>query len=57
MYRTVLAEGQQEDLVKLLTRDLLLAQWPTLRGLVSRHLRQAWEEAFSELRAAAGAAA
>ncbi|MFD7097065.1 hypothetical protein [Streptomyces xanthophaeus] len=57
MYRTVLAEGQHEDLVNLLNRDLLLAQWPTLRTLVPRHLRQAWEDAFPELTAAGSAAA
>ncbi|MEU9377164.1 hypothetical protein AB0D94_25765 [Streptomyces sp. NPDC048255] len=52
MYRTALAEGQQKDLVNFLNRDLLLARWPTLRGLPSRHLRQAWEDAFPELTAA-----
>ncbi|MFE2341150.1 hypothetical protein ACFXCR_16840 [Streptomyces sp. NPDC059431] len=56
LYRTVLAEGRHEDLVALLNRDLLVAQWPVLRTLVSRHLRQAWEEAFPEL-AAPGSAA
>ncbi|AZM93752.1 MULTISPECIES: hypothetical protein [Streptomyces] len=49
LYRTVLAEGQHEDLVKLLNRDLLAAQWPVLRTLVSRHVRQVWEETFPEL--------
>lgn len=49
LYRTVLAEGRREDLVTLLNRDLLLAQWPVLRTLVSRHVRQVWEEAFPEL--------
>ncbi|WP_331728267.1 hypothetical protein [Streptomyces sp. NBC_00158] len=49
LYRTVLAEGQHEDLVKLLNRDLLAAQWPVLRTLVSRHVRQVWEDAFPEL--------
>ncbi|MFE1790911.1 hypothetical protein ACFW7J_21380 [Streptomyces sp. NPDC059525] len=57
LYRTVLAEGQHEDLVKLLHRDLLLAQWPVLRTLVSRHVRQAWEEAVPELAASAESAA
>ncbi|MET9605288.1 hypothetical protein ABZZ17_09485 [Streptomyces sp. NPDC006512] len=55
MYRTVLAEGQHEDLLHLLDRDLLLEQWPVLRKLVSRHIRAVWEEAFPELAAAAGA--
>lgn len=49
LYRTVLAEGQHEDLVALLNRDLLLAQWPVLRTLVSRHLREVWEDTFPEL--------
>ncbi|MEU3407684.1 hypothetical protein ABZ766_27575 [Streptomyces sp. NPDC006670] len=57
LYRTVLAEGQHEDLVKLLNRDLLIAQWPILRTLVSRHIRQVWEEAFPELSPAGSAAA
>ncbi|MFJ3900265.1 hypothetical protein [Streptomyces sp. NPDC090025] len=51
MYRTVLAEGQREDLVRLLNRDLLLDQWPVLRTLISRHLRDVWEAAFPELTA------
>ncbi|GAB2833450.1 hypothetical protein [Streptomyces daliensis] len=49
LYRTVLAEGQREDLVDYLNRDLLLEQWPVLRKLVSRHLRQVWEDAFPAL--------
>ncbi|MFJ8017093.1 hypothetical protein [Streptomyces sp. NPDC096339] len=57
MYRTVLAEGQHEDLVRLLNRDLLLAQWPVLRKLVSRHVRTVWENAFPELTSAGSAAA
>ncbi|WP_331721163.1 hypothetical protein [Streptomyces sp. NBC_00454] len=57
LYRTVLAEGQHEDLVILLNHDLLLAQWPVLRTLVSRHLREVWEDAFPELLRASGSAA
>ncbi|MFJ3205877.1 hypothetical protein [Streptomyces sp. NPDC086989] len=57
LYRTVLAEGQHEDLVTLLHRDLLLEQWPVLRTLVSRHIRQVWEEAFPELTPTRSAAA
>ncbi|MFE9630895.1 hypothetical protein [Streptomyces sp. NPDC006463] len=57
LYRTVLAEGQHEDLVTLRNRDLLLAQWPVLRTMVSRHVRQVWEEAFPELATAGSAAA
>ncbi|GGV73847.1 hypothetical protein GCM10010277_87720 [Streptomyces longisporoflavus] len=57
LYRTVLAEGQHQDLVNLLDRDLLTAQWPTLRTLISRPLRRTWETAFPELAAARTAAA
>ncbi|GAA0272978.1 hypothetical protein GCM10010302_08220 [Streptomyces polychromogenes] len=57
LYRTVLAEGPREELVRLLNRDLLLAQWPVLRTLVSRHIRQVWEDAFPELTAGGSAAA
>ncbi|MCX5612976.1 hypothetical protein OHB39_36305 [Streptomyces sp. NBC_00047] len=57
LYRTLLAEGQHEDLVSLLNRDLLLAQWPVLRTLVSRHVRQVWEEAFPEFASARSVAA
>ncbi|MFD9406820.1 hypothetical protein ACFWBN_07300 [Streptomyces sp. NPDC059989] len=57
LYRTVLAEGRHEDLVTLLNAELLLAQWPVLRTLVSRHVRQVWEEAFPELATAGSAAA
>ncbi|MER7820286.1 transcriptional regulator [Streptomyces sp. NPDC096153] len=49
MYRTVLAEGQADDLVTLLNRDLLVAQWPVLRSLISRTNREVWESAFPEL--------
>jgi hypothetical protein len=57
LYRTVLAEGRYEDLVTLLNRDLLREQWPVLRTLVSRHIRQVWEEAFPELSTSGSAAA
>ncbi|MDX2592945.1 MULTISPECIES: hypothetical protein [Streptomyces] len=49
LYRTVLAEGQQQDLVAFLNRGLLIAQWPILRTLISRPLRDAWEARFPEL--------
>ncbi|MEU9802107.1 hypothetical protein [Streptomyces sp. NPDC051000] len=49
LYRTVLAEGRREDLIAFLDRDLLVAQWPVLRTLVSRHVRQAWEDRFPQL--------
>jgi hypothetical protein len=50
LYRTVLAEGQRDDLPGLLNRDLLLSQWSTLRNLISRNIREVWESAFPELR-------
>lgn len=49
LYRLVLAEGQCEDLIAYLNRDLLLGQWPVLRTLISRHIRSVWEAAFPEL--------
>ncbi|MER6979319.1 hypothetical protein [Streptomyces carpinensis] len=52
LYRTVLAEGQRQDLIAFLNRDLLIAQWPILRTLISRPLRDAWENRFPDLPAA-----
>lgn len=49
LYRTVLAEGQQQDLVDFLYGPLLIAQWPVLRTLISRPIRHVWEAAFPEL--------
>ncbi|WP_372412123.1 transcriptional regulator [Streptomyces luteireticuli] len=49
LYRTVLAEGQQQDVVDFLNRELLIAQWPVLRTLISRLVRDVWEDAFPEL--------
>ncbi|MFF8659734.1 hypothetical protein [Streptomyces huasconensis] len=57
LYRTVLADGQRQDIIGFLNRDLLLAQWPVLRTLISRPARHAWEAAFSELTAALAPAA
>ncbi|MEU8773513.1 hypothetical protein [Streptomyces sp. NPDC048606] len=57
LYRTVLAEGLRDDLTTLLDRRLLIAQWPVLRTLVSRHVRQVWEDAFPQLAARATTAA
>jgi hypothetical protein len=57
MYRTVLAEGQHNDLIALLNRDLLIGQWPVLRMLISRTIRDVWEAVFSELASARPAAA
>lgn len=50
LYRIVLAEGQREDVLRYLNRDLLVGQWPVLRTLVSRHICGVWEAAFPELR-------
>ncbi|GGJ67899.1 hypothetical protein GCM10010121_093200 [Streptomyces brasiliensis] len=49
LYRTVLAEGQRQDLITFLNLDLLIAQWPALRTLISRPLRDARENRFPEL--------
>lgn len=57
LYRTVLAEGQRQDLIDFLNRDLLIAQWPVLRTLISRPIRDVWESAFPELAAATAATA
>ncbi|KAF5990818.1 hypothetical protein BOG92_001440 [Streptomyces sp. WAC00263] len=57
LYRTVFAEGQRDDLIRFLNKDLLLAQWPVLRRLISRHIRDVWEDAFPELAQAAMTAA
>ncbi|WP_030565753.1 hypothetical protein [Streptomyces aureocirculatus] len=57
LYRTVLAEGQREDLISFLNHDLLLRQWPVLRTLISRSIREVWEDAFPVLVAAGPTAA
>jgi hypothetical protein len=49
MYRIVLAEGQRDDVAAYLNRDLLVRQWPVLRTLISRTVRDVWESAFPEL--------
>ncbi|WP_406059766.1 transcriptional regulator [Streptomyces sp. NBC_01077] len=56
-YRIVLAEGQHDDLVHYLNRELLVAMWPVLRTLISRDIRDVWEDAFNELTPDAQAAA
>ncbi|MFF9908909.1 hypothetical protein ACF1HU_36560 [Streptomyces olivaceus] len=53
LYRTVLAEGQRKDLTSYLNRELLIEQWPVLRTLISRLIRDVWEDAFPELTLAA----
>ncbi|MER6185239.1 hypothetical protein [Streptomyces sp. NPDC001652] len=57
LYRTVLAEGQRDDITRFLNRDLLLEQWPVMRTMISRHVRDAWESAFPELPRRAASAA
>lgn len=57
LYRTVLAEGQRQDLIDFLDRGLLITQWPVLRTLISRPVRHAWEAAFPELAATTATAA
>ncbi|MFI1829565.1 hypothetical protein ACH41E_24445 [Streptomyces sp. NPDC020412] len=57
LYRTVLAEGQHDDLVAFLDADLLASQWPVLRTLISRNVRDVWESAFPALRPTAASAA
>ncbi|MEB8338531.1 hypothetical protein [Streptomyces endophyticus] len=52
LYRTLLAEGLHDDLCAHLNHELLVAQWPTLRTLVSRTIRDVWETAFPQLRTA-----
>ncbi|PNE42671.1 MULTISPECIES: hypothetical protein [Streptomyces] len=57
LYRAVLTEGQRQDLVAFLDQDLLISQWPVLRTLISRSIRDVWEAAFSELAPGAATAA
>ncbi|MFE9055689.1 transcriptional regulator [Streptomyces mutabilis] len=45
-YRIVLTEGAQHDLVRFLSRDLLVSLRPTLRTLVSRDVREVWESSY-----------
>lgn len=52
LYRVVLSEGQRSDLTAYLDKNLLKEQWPVLRTLISRHVRNVWESAFPELRPA-----
>ncbi|MFE1173072.1 hypothetical protein [Streptomyces sp. NPDC058773] len=56
-YRTVLAEGQLDDLAALLDGDLLASQWPVLRTLASRRIREVWEATFPALAGGTSAAA
>ena len=49
MYQIVLTEGLREDLAAYLNRRLLIRQWPMLRTIVGRVIRDVWEAAFPEL--------
>jgi hypothetical protein len=51
LYRTVLHEGQRDDLTAYLNYSLLMSQWPVLRTLISPAISRAWEAAFPELAA------
>ena len=51
LYRTVLHEGQRDDLTTYLNYSLLVTQWPVLRTLISPAIPRAWEAAFPELAA------
>ncbi len=50
LYRTVSAEGMRDDLRRFLNRDILLELWPVLHKLISKGIKDVWEEAFPELR-------
>lgn len=52
LYRIVLAEGLHDDLCTYLHHELLIAQWPILRTLISRTVREVWEAAFPQLQIA-----
>jgi len=56
MYRIVLAEGQLADVAAYLNRDLLISQWPVLRTLIGKTVRDVWKSAFPELREGQAAA-
>lgn len=49
MYHILLTDGQSDDLIALLNRQLLISQWPMLRRMVGRIIRDVWESAFPEL--------
>jgi hypothetical protein len=49
LYRTVLAEGMRDDLCRFLNKHILLELWPVLHKLISRAIKDVWEEAFPEL--------
>jgi hypothetical protein len=49
MYQIVLTDGQREDIMAYVNRQLLVSQWPMIRKLVGRVIRDVWESAFPEL--------
>jgi hypothetical protein len=49
MYHILLTDGQADDLTSFLDRRLLVSQWPVLRRMVGRIVRDVWESAFPEL--------
>jgi hypothetical protein len=51
LYRTVLHEGQRDDVTSFLNHGLLVSQWRVLSTLVSPAIRNVWESAFPELTA------
>ncbi|MEV6206389.1 transcriptional regulator [Kitasatospora sp. NPDC051914] len=53
MYRIVITEGMQEDLVRFLNAQVLVELWPVLRTLVGPAVRQVWEASFPDLAVAA----
>jgi hypothetical protein len=49
MYHIVLTEGLRDDLVVFINPRLLVGNWPTLRKIVGRVIRDVWESAFPDL--------
>lgn len=49
MYQVVLAEGRRSDVERYICAEHLRADWPSLRKLMGRQLRQAWETHFPSL--------
>ncbi|GLW04969.1 hypothetical protein Misp01_00990 [Microtetraspora sp. NBRC 13810] len=54
MYHVVLTEGRRQDVETYVCADHVLADWPRLRRLVARRLREAWEVRFTVLAGEAG---
>lgn len=52
LYLIVPAEGLHDDLCAYLNPELLIAQWPIMRTLISRTVREVRETAFPQLQAA-----